>query len=127
MKSINIETMLGLSKPLGFNFTGREQDWAIEFADYTRVSDFINFMDQRHLSEEERYAVLSLILASYDECLNNGLDADRALWNNIAGLLDKDKEIVSDLLDYWAQYEEKNQEDLFAITSLIREYLHRYK
>ncbi|SDP07594.1 hypothetical protein SAMN05428975_0228 [Mucilaginibacter sp. OK268] len=73
------------------------------------------------LSIEERYAVVSLILSSYDDYLGsnqNGQDT----WPDIVKLLNHDP-LYDDVLNYWALWGEERKDHLFHITPQIRSYL----
>jgi hypothetical protein len=43
---VHHDTLLGLNQLLKLNYTGREQDWAIEFADQNRIAEFIDVVKQ---------------------------------------------------------------------------------
>ena len=126
MKTVTTETLIGLNKLLELNFEGHEQDWSIEFADARRLQDFIDVAKNVQLSADERYAVLSLVLASYDDHLNSDRNADMQCWDEIITLLEGNRQLYNDLLNYWALWEEDKKGDWFAITPLIRTYLNDY-
>jgi hypothetical protein len=109
-----------LSKKLLLPFTGLEQDWELEMANSERVSDFLHFYNQGNLSTEELRAIMALILASYDDFLNeNNLEVDDR-WGEIKEAIEKKKDIYCDLLNYWALNGTMGSENLFRITPLIR-------
>ncbi len=113
------ETKVQLCKKLSLPYSGSEQDWDVELADKNRVDEFISYYQENELPIEMKYAVMSIILASYDDYLNeNVLDRDNR-WYEIGKLLKSEKEAFVDLINYWAvDYE---IEDFFRITPLIRE------
>ncbi|TSJ44301.1 hypothetical protein FO440_09025 [Mucilaginibacter corticis] len=116
---IDQSVLLGLNNLLGLNYTGAEQDWDIEFADSNRVHDFIKIAQHSSLSVSEKYAVISLILASYDDFLAVKEDTNQLLWSKITDLINPDREIYKDLLSYWARWDKEN-DDRFLITPLVR-------
>jgi len=120
---IRKSTLFQLNELLGLNFTGKEQDWAIEFADPERVKEFIGIAKLTQLSSAERYALLSLILASYDEYLSENIDDNNILWTDIVILLNNNPLLYNDLLNYWALWNEESTNKLFLISPLIRNYL----
>jgi len=122
---IRKEIVAGLNERLSLNYTGQEQDWDLELADPNRITDFLNFIRDQNLSIEEKYAVMALVLSSYDDRLNyNPVSvADNEIWYSITELLNQSPEIYSDLLNYWALWNNQREEYLFAITKLVREYL----
>jgi len=120
---ITTKTIIKMNALLGFSWEGFEQDWAIEFADLNRVEEFILVAQTQSLTSEEKFAIISLILASYDRLLDSTEEVENHLWPQIAQLLDDNFEISNDLLQYWAQWEDERDDNLFAITPMIREYL----
>lgn len=113
------ETLERLSKLLNLPFTGTEQDWDIEMADQNRIDEFIIFYNEVELTEEMKYATMSLIVASYDDFLNSQeLDKDDR-WDEIKKLLISEKTVFKDLIEYWAV--ESEEIDFFRVTPLLRE------
>ena len=108
-----------LSKELSLPYTGTEQDWDIEMADSNRIDEFIKFYKESHLCDDKKVAVMSLILASYDDLLNeNNLEIDDR-WNEIKSILKSEMIIFVDLIDYWSLSNEE-EDNLFQITPLVR-------
>jgi len=108
-----------LSKELLLPYTGTEQDWDIEMADPDRINDFLLFYHMNDLSLDERVTVMALILASYEDFLNeNNLDID-SKWNKIKLILKSEKKDFVELIDYWA-LDNEQENNIFKITSLIR-------
>lgn len=111
------ETIAALSKKLSLPYKGTEQDWDIEMADSNRINEFIDLYHQYDLDFEERVALMSLIIASYDDFLNeNNVEID-SRWNIIKLMLAKDRIHFVELINYWSQC---NETDIFRITSLMR-------
>ncbi|MBY8963096.1 hypothetical protein KJK34_10065 [Flavobacterium sp. D11R37] len=108
-----------LSKELSLPYMGFEQDWDVELADKNRVDEFISFYNDNDLSAEMKYAIMSIILASYDDFLNDKeLDRDYR-WYEIEKILKSEKEVFRDLIEYWTI--DSEVENAFWITPLIRE------
>jgi len=120
---IKSEVLFGLNKILDWNYTGKEQDWDLELANANRISDFIRILSNEQLTIPEKYATMSLIFASFDDLLNADASNASALWEEITNLINQNKPIYADILDYWALPDEKNDKDWFAITPLVRLYL----
>ncbi len=100
-------------------YKGNEQDWDIELADKNRVDEFISFYNDNDLSNDMKYAAMSIILASYDYLLDDTeIDRDYR-WYEIERMLKSEKQLFSDLIEYWAV--ETEIEDVFRITPLVRE------
>lgn len=114
------EIIKQLSKSLSLPFTGTEQDWEIEMANSNRINDFLKYYQQNDLSSDEKVALMSLILASYEDFLNeNNLKID-VRWNEIKSILESERVIFVDLIDYWILDNENIKDNLFRITPLLR-------
>ncbi len=118
----NRETIESINKILQLPANGNEQDWALELADKSRILEFIQILDSNQLSEMGKYAIMELILASYDDYLQDKEDGNNFMWETIKGRLDKDCGIYDEMLNYWALLNE-NDEDIFRVTPLVRSYL----
>lgn len=108
-----------LSKELALPFTGSEQDWELEMANINRIDEFISFYKKMNLPKESKYSIMSIILASYEDLLNeSNIDKD-GRWDEIKILLSVEKDLFKNLLEYWSVGCEN--ENVFTITHLIRE------
>ena len=114
------QTIERLNKELSLPFTGIEQDWDLEMASFKRIDDFLNFYKDSYLSNDEKVALMSLILASYDDFLNEHELSIDDKWNYLREELVKEKTIFAELLNYWALDNELSDQNLFKITPLIR-------
>lgn len=109
-----------LSKKLLLPYTGIEQDWDIEMANSNRINDFLKFYQQNDLLVDEKIAVMSLILASYEDFLNESdLEFDYR-WDDISFILESERVIFEDLINYWSLSDEIGEDNIFRITLLIR-------
>ncbi len=109
-----------LSKELSLPYTGIEQDWDIEMANSNRINDFLKFYQKNDLSADKQVAVMSLILASYEEFLNeNDLEIDDR-WYEIKSILESKRVIFVDLINYWSLCNEIDEDNLFRITPFVR-------
>lgn len=114
------EIIKQLSKDLSLPYTGIEQDWDIEMANPNRIDEFIEFYKESNLYDDKKEAVMSLILASYEDFLNdNDLEIDDR-WDEIKSILESQRVIFVDLINYWSLCNEIDEDNLFRITPLIR-------
>lgn len=120
---INKETILSLNKLLGFDCNGNEQDWPVEFSDRHRIFEFIEIINSTHLSDLEKYSIVSLVLSSYDDYLESEVDYNNNHWSEIVKILNANPALYDELLNYWAAWGKENKDDLFFITPLVRVYL----
>lgn len=55
------------------------QDWEDEVSDSQRIGEFIQFYQQNNLTDEEKYLLMIIIINSFDDALNEGLNfSDKA-------------------------------------------------
>ncbi|MEM9021411.1 MAG: hypothetical protein AAGC44_12685 [Planctomycetota bacterium] len=105
-----------LSAVLGLPEYG--QDWEIETADACRVSEFVTCYDLQQLDEDERFALMSLIVASFDELLF-GEEAPGFKWWIVAHL-QAEFDVHEYTVHYWAVPDEDDPEGYFRFTPIAR-------
>lgn len=109
-----------LSADLGLSKVG--QDWEIEAADSHRVKEFLDYYDTRQLNDDERFTLMSLIVASFDERLYAG--RDDVLHHRIVACLIERFDVLNYLVQYWASPDETDEEaadDAFNFTPIARQ------
>ncbi len=114
-------TYLNLSKLLHIEYEGVEQDWAVELADPNRVREFIEFFRTAHLDRKEKYALIELIISSYDRYLESNEDFNDEVWDLIVNLLRMDMAYFYDIIDYWSLQGSEYVDDLFNVTLRMRQ------
>ena len=114
------EAIESVSRKLSLPFTGVEQDWEVEIAASERLVEFVSFYKNSSLSSDEKMVLMSLILASYDDFLNETDTDEYEIWDEIVSLIEIDKDFFKELLNYWSMDEENNPENYFKITPLVR-------
>lgn len=119
---IKKEAIEYINRLLALPSSGTEQDWCIEMADSSRINEFISIIRNNVLSNDEKNAVMALILASYDDFLSSQEDNNHAVWLEVSVVIEKDDALYLGLLKYWA-LEGKDQDDTFNITPLVKAYL----
>lgn len=96
------EAMALLERELLLPATGEEQDWDIELADPSRVDEFLCYLESHDLSEDARFALMALIIASLDDLSYEG-DLDAELVKRTVALLEAGRPLYDDLILYWRQ------------------------
>jgi len=86
-------------------------------ADSNRINEFIDLYHQYDLVFEERVALMCLIIASYDDFLNENNVAIDFRWGSIKAMLAKDRIHFVELINYWSL---SHETDIFRITPLMR-------
>lgn len=106
-----------LSADLGLAAVG--QDWEIEAADSRRVIEFLDYYDNQQLNDDERFTLMSLIIASYDERLSAG--GDDVLQDRIVARLTSRFDVFNYLVQYWALPDEDAEDAVFRFTPIARQ------
>jgi hypothetical protein len=98
------------------------QDWELEAADPRRVGEFLDRYDAGGLDDDERFALMSLIIASFDELLASG--RDKSLQDRIVEHLSREFDVLNALVQYWAlpdATDEEAAENGFGFTPVARQ------
>lgn len=96
----NKSPIASVAAMLGLQFTGREWDWDIEFADPLRVEEFVAAYSSNDLSQDEKYVLMSLILTSAEEALEKEICSAFCI-DSIRAILRRDAAFFPELLDNW--------------------------
>ena len=108
-----------LNGVFGFDATGEEQDWGVEFANENRTEEFFLCYESQSFSKSQKMAVMQLVLASFDELIYSGKDNEE-LWQRISRSLVKDAPIHKYTIEYWCCDGESNENNMFSTTSRMR-------
>ncbi|NOU87515.1 hypothetical protein GC102_17235 [Paenibacillus sp. LMG 31460] len=118
-KYVTREAIESLVKKLSLPEPGPfTQDWEYEVADVTRINEFLSFYENSSFNEEERFALMIVIIESLNDAIEKG-DVDESILRKAKELLLKDKAIHTNTIIYWS-LESEDLEDCFAITPFIR-------
>lgn len=93
------------------------QDWDIENADAARVEEFSETYDRLDLARDERFALMELIVASYDDRVRENTEAPGFDW--IGAALSKDFAIHFHTVRYWSCLDHEI-EDAFRVAPRMR-------
>lgn len=105
---------LGLPEPDDFC-----QDWEYLVADPMRIDEFLEFYENHILDIEEKFALMVIIIASFDDSLSEN-DFRPIIWSRIRKHLEEDSQIHLNTILYWS-LEGEALEDCFPITGYMRE------
>lgn len=109
-----------LSADLGLTYRG--QDWELLAADPHRVIEFLDYYDTRELNDDERFTLMSLIIASFDERLST-TGQDDVLQERIVARLTARFDLFNYLVQYWALPDEPDEDmadGVFHFTPIAR-------
>jgi len=101
------------------------QDWDIQLADSNRIQEFCDTYERENLDSNEKQALMALIIASYNNYLEERGN-EVFLWNKIAALLRKDFDLHKSTMLYWSCDDNEEVIGGFAITPLTRGLLQRF-
>ena len=142
MKPIHIDTETIINEKLPLNATGEEQDWEIELANGDRLEEFIDYAKNYKVNDEEDYAVMALVAASFDLLISGRITHlveddyyelfDRHeykiekiytkeeidLWEQVKGLIFERYSLFGDIVEYWAVPDPDNNP--YASTAFYR-------
>ncbi|GIO86781.1 hypothetical protein J25TS5_37130 [Paenibacillus faecis] len=97
------------------------QDWEYIVADSTRLSEFISYYESLELSVEEKFALMIVMVGSYNDAISEG-EEQNAAWQKIRYFLINDVMIHWNTIMYWSLLEDEiDLEDCFAVTPQMRE------
>lgn len=97
------------------------QDWEIELADGRRLLEFIECYQKYAVSNEEKFTLMSLIIASCDDYLEDKT-AILHCWQQVKALLMDNKLLFEPIIRYWSFWESGDEvEEHFNMTPLMRE------
>lgn len=109
-----------LNAALNLNATGFEQDWDLELADADRVDEFIDFFQaNRDLDEQVKGALLALIIASLDDCIEK--ESEKKYFEKLVPLLGADIELFSQVSEEWVAANDAYPTGDFAVSQLLRQ------
>jgi hypothetical protein len=112
-----------LSEILRLRMRGDEQDWELQewewdYADPQRVDEFLDIYEQQNLSENQRMALMALIVESYNSYLAEH-EHIPILWERIEKHLKESPEIHEYAITYWLLAEDADKSK-FSIGNQIR-------
>ena len=94
-------------------------DWEIELADGCRVREFFDAYLTIDMSDDERFALMSLIVASADHALEDHQLSDEE-WQKIFHALVADASILASMIYYWCCADGEFEDECFTLTSRMR-------
>jgi len=96
------------------------QDWEHECADPARLGEFLDLYERGDLSDDDRFALMALIVSSFDDWLLAG-GTDDAVLQRVRGHLVADLSLHEHTIHYWCLLEESDLDNVFHATPFMRE------
>ena len=121
LRFASLETQKSLSERLGWHWYQNTQDWAIISSDSARIREFLQIYKGDDLSDDEKFALMELIISSFDDLVEEGGNLNReGIWTDCRHILINECWLHITTIHYWSSLEDKNQENGFPITEFIR-------
>jgi hypothetical protein len=120
IRCASAETEKSLSDRIGLPWFEGMQDWDLTAANARRVSEFLKIYESGELNDEERFALMQLIVASLDDLVEGTNDfAKNDNWIKCKGILMKEFRLHVTTIHYWCIVD-NNVDEGFPITKYIR-------
>ena len=115
------QSLKRLSALLDIPDLGSEQDWDLLDADSHRVGEFCDVYEHELLTDPEKFALMELLVASYDRYLHDVTHPDANLESRIFRFLERDFELHQHTINYWSSL--TSFATLRAVSPLMRRLL----
>ncbi|MHA7101008.1 hypothetical protein [Roseivirga pacifica] len=110
-----------LSKRLGFHWYENTQDWDLTESDSERIKEFLQIYKSDDLSDDEKFALMELIISSFDDLVEEGGNINReGIWTDCKHILNNEPWLHITTIHYWSSLEHKDPKKGFSVTELIR-------
>ncbi|MDO3410141.1 hypothetical protein QWJ34_10245 [Saccharibacillus sp. CPCC 101409] len=103
-----------------------EQDWEYVAGDPERIDEFLNVYEQAELTIDERFALMIIIISSYDDWLSTASES-RDEWPRIAAHLVRNSSIHWNTVEYWSLLDEDDPENWWPSAPLMRGIWEEYR
>src|SRR5262249_46288428 len=114
-----------LARRFGLPNSPGMQDWPWEVADGGRVDEFLRVYEGVGLSDDERVALMEIILQSFEDLGQTiGLDPR---WHRTLELLDRNIDLHAYSVWYWSDLENEDADEQWLITPFLRRILDKHR
>jgi hypothetical protein len=112
--------MESLEQKLRLQVSPHMQDWEIQLADETRLGEFLDLYETNTLDPDEKFTLMALIIASFDDWLASGQRAE-VFGERIERALVADFSIHASTVVYWGVLDpEQTAVDGFEVTPWMK-------
>ena len=115
------EAMARIAAVLGDDSGPDAQDWAVEAARPERFESLVDAYAHGSWSDDEKFALASLIFACLDERMYTEVPASPRYLEDFICLMVRDVVIVAPRVGYWAMSHEDELDNAFRVTPIARE------
>lgn len=109
-----------LSERLGIHWSNDMQDWDLIVSDYGRISDFLKVYQNELKDDDDKFALMQLIISSFDDGISSADSQELKNWNICKTILTKECYLHYSIIEYWSLLDNEI-ENTFSITPFIRE------
>jgi hypothetical protein len=115
-----------LSKRFGLYWDNDTQDWELIVSDSGRIIDFIKVYQNELDNDDDKFTLMGLIIASFDDIAPKFDKANSELWEICKTILEKECYLHYSTITYWCLLENE-PDDTFPISLLMRKVWERVK
>jgi hypothetical protein len=120
------ESRARLSSLLGLVEDPFMQDWELECANPQRIEEFLDLYERGSLSDDDRFALMALIVASFDDWLSEA-GADEAVLLRVRRNLSANFSLHEATIHHWCLWNEPNTGNVFRATPFMREIWRKHR
>ena len=114
---VTAEVQRALAERLGFYWNGAEQDSDLIMSDPGRIAEFINIYKNDKLDDDQKFALMELIVSSFDDLADSETLEKNQLWLECKTILQTEFWLHVKTIHYWSAVEYKSD---FFISKYIR-------
>jgi hypothetical protein len=101
------------------------QDWPWEVADAARLDEFLAAYESGDLSDDERFALMEIILQSFEDlAASTGFDAR---WDRALDTIDRNVDLHAQSVWYWSVLGNDDREEQWLVTPHLRSILQKHR
>ncbi|TWU50753.1 hypothetical protein Poly51_40460 [Rubripirellula tenax] len=109
-----------LEAMFGFNTNPYTQDWELEHADASRLSEFLAAYNAPALTDDDRFALMALCVASAHDALDSGTLTDDQ-WSRICSILIANRTLHAFTIHDWCCPDATCEDEMHTLTPRMRD------
>lgn len=111
------EAQKTIAERMGLYWREDEQDWDLIMSDPGRIPEFIKIYKNDKLDDDQKFALMELIVSSFDDLADAETLEKNQLWSECAIILKSECWLHVSTIHYWSALE---SEEGFSISKYIR-------
>jgi hypothetical protein len=109
-----------LDAMFGFDADPYSQDWELERADASRLTEFLAAYDTPALTDDDRFALMALCIASAHDAFDGGTLTDDQ-WSRVCSILIADCELHAFTIHDWCCPDATCDDEMHTLTPKMRD------